>query len=240
MPSSISLLEAKIGPSWAHLGTSSGQMDLQSASTMWTSFSPLGCAAHQLCSMNMLMPFNTPCRLRKCRTCYTTWMITLLLVHQTPQFVPTRSWPWLLHVRSFTLLSILKQSQKPATTTNFLWLDINSVAMEARIDPSCLLETISLLEDTLGHQSTTKQTSIIDRQTSFCVRGLQAWKGLPLLHDQNIHESSASPPQDQAEWGILSGCWLVAAISAHLEWGQPFIWVPLAHQHGVSSFHRCQ
>ena len=34
MPSSTSLLEVKIGPPWAHLGTSSGQMYLWSASTM--------------------------------------------------------------------------------------------------------------------------------------------------------------------------------------------------------------
>ena len=33
---------------------------------------------------------------------------------------------------------------------------------------------------------------------------------------------------------------MVAAIPAYLEWGQPFIWVSLAHQHRVSTFHRCQ
>ena len=40
---------------------------------------------------------------------------------------------------------------KPATTTNFLRIDIDSVAMEARIDPTHLSETISLLKDIMGH-----------------------------------------------------------------------------------------
>ena len=40
---------------------------------------------------------------------------------------------------------------KPATTTNLLGVDIESVTMEARIDPSHLSETISLLEDITGH-----------------------------------------------------------------------------------------
>ena len=47
---------------------------------------------------------------------------------------------------------------KPATTTNFLRIDIDSVTMEARIDPSHPSETISLLKDISGHRSTTKQT----------------------------------------------------------------------------------
>ena len=34
-----------------------------------------------------------PCKSTKCRTCYTTWTITVLLVHQTPWFVPTTSPP---------------------------------------------------------------------------------------------------------------------------------------------------
>ena len=40
---------------------------------------------------------------------------------------------------------------KPTTTTNFLRVDIASVTMEARIDPSHLSETISLFKDILGH-----------------------------------------------------------------------------------------
>ena len=47
---------------------------------------------------------------------------------------------------------------KPTTTTNFLGVDIDSVTMEAKIDPSHLSETISLLKDISGHQSATKQT----------------------------------------------------------------------------------
>ena len=105
------LVRSQDWASWAHLRTSSSQMDLWSASTMWTSFFPLSCAALQLCSMNMPMPFNMPCKSTKCRTCYTTWMITLLFVHQTPQFVTATSQPWLLHARSLALLSILKKSQ---------------------------------------------------------------------------------------------------------------------------------
>ena len=45
-----------LGSSWE----SSSQRDLQSASTMWTFFSPFGCTAPQLCSTNMQMPFNIP------------------------------------------------------------------------------------------------------------------------------------------------------------------------------------
>ena len=45
---------------------------------------------------------------------------------------------------------------KPATTTNFLRVAINSVAIEARINPACLSKTISLLKDIVGHWSATK------------------------------------------------------------------------------------
>ena len=41
---------------------------------------------------------------------------------------------------------------------NFLGIDINSVAVEARIDPTHLSETISLLKDIVGHQSATKES----------------------------------------------------------------------------------
>ena len=157
MPPSTSLLEAKTGPFWDHLGTSSNQIDLWSASTTWTSFFPLGCAALQVCSMNTLMPFNMPCKSTKCRTCYTTWMVTLLLVHQTPQFVPT-SWPWLLHVRELGFDVNPKKVTKPTTTMNFLSVDVDSVTMEARIDPSHLSETTSLLKDISGQHSATKWT----------------------------------------------------------------------------------
>ena len=40
---------------------------------------------------------------------------------------------------------------KLATTTNFLGIDIDSVAIEAQIDPTCLSETIFWLEDIMGH-----------------------------------------------------------------------------------------
>ena len=40
---------------------------------------------------------------------------------------------------------------KPATTMNFLGIDINSVAMEATIDPTHLSETMTLLKDLMGH-----------------------------------------------------------------------------------------
>ena len=44
-----------------------------------------------------------------------------------------------------------KKVTKPATTTNLLGVDTDSVTMEARIDPSHLSETISLLKDIWGH-----------------------------------------------------------------------------------------
>ena len=52
----------------------------------------------------------------------------------------------------------LKKVTKLTTTTNFLRVDIDSVTMEARIDPSCLSETISLLKDISGQHSATKWT----------------------------------------------------------------------------------
>ena len=76
--------------------------------TRWIFFFPLGCTDLQLCSMNTLMPCNMPCKSTKCRICYTTWMITLLLVYQTTQFVPTTLPPSLLCVGSLASLSILK------------------------------------------------------------------------------------------------------------------------------------
>ena len=47
---------------------------------------------------------------------------------------------------------------KPVTTPNFLGVDIDSVAMEAQIDPTHLSETITLCEDITGHQSAIKQS----------------------------------------------------------------------------------
>ena len=52
----------------------------------------------------------------------------------------------------------LQKVTTPATTANFLGADIDSVTMQARIDPSCLSWTISLHKDILGHWFTTKQT----------------------------------------------------------------------------------
>ena len=49
-----------------------------------------------------------------------------------------------------------KKVKKPATTTNLLGVDINSVTMEARVDLACLSKTIPLLEDIMGHWSATK------------------------------------------------------------------------------------
>ena len=43
-----------------------------------------------------------------------------------------------------------KKVTNPATTTNFLGVDIDSVAIEVRVDPACLSKTISLLEDIMG------------------------------------------------------------------------------------------
>ena len=59
---------------------------------------------------------------------------------------------------------------RPATTTTFLGIDSDSVAMEAWIDPTCLSETISLLEDIMGPLDSDQLVhSIPDRQTSLCV-----------------------------------------------------------------------
>ena len=47
---------------------------------------------------------------------------------------------------------------KPATTTNFLGMDVDLVAMEARIDSTHLSKTISLLQGIAGHRSATKSS----------------------------------------------------------------------------------
>ena len=54
-----------------------------------------------------------------------------------------------------------KKVTKPATNTNFLRVDIDSVTMEARSDPSHLSETISLLKGISGWHSATKQTILL-------------------------------------------------------------------------------
>ena len=65
---------------------------------------------------------------------------------------------------------------KPATSTNFFGVDIDSVSMEPGLTPVISQKLISLLQDILGHQSATKWTIlIIGRQTSFCVPGMQAF-----------------------------------------------------------------
>ena len=133
-------------------------MVLCAASTMWTSFSPLGCTAPQPCSMNMQMPSNMPWKQMMCKTCYTIWMMTLLLAHHTPWSVPTTSQPWLLHVRSLAspLMQIRSQNQLQPQTS---WgVDIDLVAMEARIYSTHLSETISLLKGIVGHWSATKRS----------------------------------------------------------------------------------
>ena len=69
-----------------------------------------------------------------------------------------------------------KKVTKPATSTHFLGVDIDSVTMEARIDPSHVSETILLLKDISDHQSATKWTILLlGGQTSLCVLGMQAW-----------------------------------------------------------------
>ena len=59
---------------------------------------------------------------------------------------------------------------KPATTTNFLGVDIDWVAMEARINSTCLFNTICLLEGIVGHLPATKRSilSIIGKLHFIC------------------------------------------------------------------------
>ena len=65
----------------------------------------------QPCSTNMQMPSNMPWKQMMCKTCYTLWMITLLLAHHIPWSVPTTSQPWLLSARSFSLPLMWIRSQ---------------------------------------------------------------------------------------------------------------------------------
>ena len=102
---------------------------------------------------------------------------------------------WLLHCWPTTVSSLCQQHcnmiatceelgfainsekvTKPATTMNFLGIDIDSVAMEATNDPTHLSETISLLKDHCGpsiHHQMVHSDS--DRHTSLHVPHLQAW-----------------------------------------------------------------
>ena len=52
-----------------------------------------------------------------------------------------------------------KKVTNPATTTNFLGVDIDSVTMEARVDPAYLSKTITLRKDIIGHWSATNSLS---------------------------------------------------------------------------------
>ena len=52
----------------------------------------------------------------------------------------------------------MEKITKPATTTNFMGMDIDSVTMEARINSICLSKTICLLKGIMGHQSATKRS----------------------------------------------------------------------------------
>ena len=130
---------------------------------------------------------------------------------------------------------------KPATTTNFLGIDIDSVAMEARIDPTHLSKTISLLKDIMGYWSTTKQSilTLIGKCHFMChicrpgraflhcmiETSMKAWH---LHHRIKLNQEFCR----DIDWWL---CYLPT-------WngGQPFVWVPLAHQHGMSAFHWCQ
>ena len=64
----------------------------------------------------------------------------------------------------------MEKITKPATTTNFLGVDIDSVTMEARINSVCLSKTIFLLEGIAVHQSATKRSilSLIGKLHFMC------------------------------------------------------------------------
>ena len=91
-----------------------------------------------------------------CKTCYTIWMITLLLAHHTPYINNIATMIAMCEELGFTINA--DKVTKPATTMNFLGVDIDSVAMEARMDSTRLSKTISLLEGIVGSQSATKRS----------------------------------------------------------------------------------
>ena len=133
-------------------------MVLHVTSTIWTSFSLLGCAAPQPCSMNMQMASNTPWKQTMCKTCYTIWMIILLLA-QPHSLVCTNNITTIIATCKELGFAInADKITNPATTPNFLGVDIDSVAMEARINLTHLSETISLLKGIAGHWSAIKRS----------------------------------------------------------------------------------
>ena len=105
-----------------------------------------------------------------CKTCYTIWMITLLLAHHTPQSVPTTLQPWLLCVRSLALplMQIRSQNQlQPQTSWGWTLMHL---PWGPELIPSHLSKTISLLEGIMDHQSDTKRSilSLTDKLHFVC------------------------------------------------------------------------
>ena len=161
IPSITSLLEAKIVPSWAHLGTSSSQIDIWSASTTWTSFFPLGCAVSPALFNEYADALQYTMQINKVQN---------LLHYRDDYFIVGPLDSPVCASNIVTMIAMCeelgfavnpKKVTKPTTTTNFIGVDIDTVTMDARIDSSHLSETISLLKDILGHWSATKQTILL-------------------------------------------------------------------------------
>ena len=106
----------------------------------------------------------------KCMTCYTTWMITLLLAPPHSPLCANNIATMIATCKELGFTINTEKITKPATTTIFLGVDIDSVAMEARIDSICISKTISLLEGITGHQPTTKRSilSLIGKLHLMC------------------------------------------------------------------------
>ena len=98
---------------------------------------------------------------------------------------------------------------KLATTTNFLGINIDSVPMEAWIDPTHLSKTISLLKDIMGHWSTTKQSilSLIDKVHFVCCvcRPVEPFSIVWLKHPQRLNTSITELSWTRSPIGTLIG-----------------------------------
>ena len=104
----------------------------------------------------------------------------------------------------FTIKS--EKVTKPSTTTNFLRVDIDSVAMEARINPICLSETTSLLKAISGLLSTTKWTILLlVGKLHFMCHVCRPGRAFLYCMIETSIKSSPSPSQNQAEQGVPSG-----------------------------------
>ena len=107
----------------------------------------------------------------------------------------------------------------PASVTNFLGIDIDSVQGVTHIDPECLQAISQELSGFRLAKSATKHEilSLIGKLHFIC-RVCPPGQGLPLLHDRCVQEGKVPASPHQAECRVLRGHRVVAHLPPHVEW----------------------